>query len=582
MPPSLRRTTAALSALLGALVVGACSATASPETAPPDAGRPVPAGPAPDEGTAADPRTSSRPTGPVTLAFAGDVHFEGGLAGVPRETGSTLGPMSRQLRAADLAVVNLESALTARGEPGRKEQEDPSRRYWFRSPPAALDVLARSGVDVASVANNHGADYGLAGVRDTLRIAERAPVAVLGVGADAAAAFRPHRVTVRGAAVAVHAADASLRESADPVWAARPGSGPGLATARIPNHRPLLDAVRTSAATDDVVVVYLHWGDEGETCPTRDQRTLARDLADAGADVVVGTHAHRVQGAGLLGEAYVSYGLGNFFWYHGIQSETGVLTVTVDDGRVVADEWSPGRIPPDGGGPDALRGADRDASLAQWGRLRDCTDLAPGPGATTPAPGALPRFTSEVQPIGPAVRARMTSSHDPARCPVPLSDLRHLELRHVDFDGRARTGEMVVHADVAREVVEVFAALYRARFPIARMELVDVYGGDDDRSMAANNTSGYNCRTVAGQSTFSDHAYGKAIDINPVQNPYVVGDDVRPPAARRFVGVDRTPAAQPPPGVIVADDAVTRAFARVGWEWGGVWSDPDYQHFSTD
>jgi poly-gamma-glutamate synthesis protein (capsule biosynthesis protein) len=171
------------------------------------------------------------------------------------------------------------------------------------------------------------------------------------------------------------------------------------------------------------------------------------------------------------------------------------------------------------------------------------------------------------------------SSHDPARCPVGFADLRLLNMRYVGFDGRAHTGQMVVHRSHANGIVGVFRELYQARFPIRGMQLVDAYGGDDNRSMAANNSSGYNCRTVAGQSSFSDHAYGAAVDINPVENPYVTADGVLPPAGSRFVGVNRAAKANAPPGVIVADDVVVRAFARIGWKWGGVWNEADYQHF---
>ena len=114
------------------------------------------------------------------------------------------------------------------------------------------------------------------------------------------------------------------------------------------------------------------------------------------------------------------------------------------------------------------------------------------------------------------------------------------------------------------------------------MVLVDAYGGDDDRSMAADNTSGYNCRRVAGTDRWSDHAFGAAIDINPVQNPYVQPSGVAPPAGRRFATLDRRAGADVPAGVIHADDVVVRAFARIGWEWGGDWtSAKDYQHFSA-
>ncbi len=174
------------------------------------------------------------------------------------------------------------------------------------------------------------------------------------------------------------------------------------------------------------------------------------------------------------------------------------------------------------------------------------------------------------------------SSHDEATCPVGLDDLRLLRMSYVGFDGEARTGRMVVHRDVARDVVDVFGTLYEARFPIRRMRLVDAYDGDDEASMAANNTSGYNCRRVAGQTSWSDHAYGRAIDLNPVQNPYVLpGGGVQPPAGRRFTDVDRSSGAAAPAGVLREGGVATVAFARLGWTWGGRWSSPDYQHVSA-
>ncbi len=193
----------------------------------------------------------------------------------------------------------------------------------------------------------------------------------------------------------------------------------------------------------------------------------------------------------------------------------------------------------------------------------------------------LPEFTSAVQPVGPAVRARMTGSHR-AGCPVALEQLRYVTVRFVGFDGQAHLGELVVHRRYADDVASVFATLYEARFPIERMQLVDEYGGDDDASMAANNTSAYNCRPVAGTDRWSNHAYGSAIDINPLQNPYVQGDRVDPPAGSEFAGIDRSAGAEVPRGVIADDDVVVRAFASVGWEWGGHWrSSQDYQHFSA-
>lgn len=525
-------------------------------------------------------------SGSVTLAFAGDVHFEGGVTALLDRPDATLGPLSSALRSADVAVVNLESALTTGGSRASKELEDPARRYWFRSPPSALALLDRSGVDVVSLANNHGADYGAAGLRDTLRVARNSPVAVIGVGRNPEQAFRPYETSIDGVEVAVLAADASPQESKASIWDVGP-EGPGLAAAR--DDTRLLAAVRAANAYSDVVAVYLHWGTENQRCPTARQRKLAQKLADAGADVVVGTHAHVQLGAGMLDDTYVSYGLGNFLWYHGNQPHTGVLRLQLVDGEVVHDDWVPGEIRPSGGQPRPLTGSARRDAIREWRSLRGCTDLAPGPGERTAlderadtdgGDDRTPAYTSSIDLIPSALRRRMTgSSHDPASCPVTLADLRLLTMRYVGFDGQPHIGQMVVHRQHARDIVDVFRELYEERFPIRRMQLVDAYGGDDNRSMAADNSSAYNCRTVAGTSTFSDHAYGAAVDINPVENPYVTADGVLPSAGRSFVDVDRSPDADAARGVIVAGDVVVRAFERIGWKWGGVWNDPDYQHF---
>ncbi len=193
---------------------------------------------------------------------------------------------------------------------------------------------------------------------------------------------------------------------------------------------------------------------------------------------------------------------------------------------------------------------------------------------TTPATTTTkPPPTAWEWPVGHAPAARMTASWRPG-CPVPLADLRLLEVNHWGFDGQPHRGELVVHADVAEDVVSVFEALFEARFPIAQVRLVDEFGGDDDRSMAANNTSGFNCRPVEGTSRWSMHAYGRAIDVNPVENPYVRGEHVSPPAGRAYV--ERT---RYRPGMILARGVLVRAFETVGWKWGGRFR--DYQHFST-
>lgn len=160
-------------------------------------------------------------------------------------------------------------------------------------------------------------------------------------------------------------------------------------------------------------------------------------------------------------------------------------------------------------------------------------------------------------------------------CPVHWADLSVVTVAYWGYDGGRHVGNLVVHDSVVADIREVFRSIYVQRFQIRRIHPVDLYGADDDRSMAANNTSAFNCRTVAGTSTWSEHSRGTAIDINPIQNPYVRGWQVDPPAGVDWV--DRTSVV---PGMI-SGDPVVGAFAAIGWRWGGYWSSAkDYQHFS--
>ena len=147
------------------------------------------------------------------------------------------------------------------------------------------------------------------------------------------------------------------------------------------------------------------------------------------------------------------------------------------------------------------------------------------------------------------------------------------------FDDQPHTGALVVHASVASSVAAVFDRLLAERFPIRRVEPIDAYNGSDEASTEADNTSGFNCRYAVadGPPRWSRHAYGKAIDVNPVENPYLQGGKVQPPAGQPFVA--RAPYR---PGMAVTGGALVKAFASAGWSWGGRWSGtPDYQHFET-
>ena len=195
----------------------------------------------------------------------------------------------------------------------------------------------------------------------------------------------------------------------------------------------------------------------------------------------------------------------------------------------------------------------------------------PGPASPGTASAAPPVFR-----ISAVTAARLGSSHRRG-CPVAVADLRLVTVTHARLDGTTAQGELVVHRDAANAVVAVFRSLLAARFPVAQVRTVEAYGSDDGRSMAANNTSAYNCRRTTGGTGWSEHAYGRALDLNPVQNPYVRRTTVLPAAGRAYV--DRT---RPRPGMVLDGDVVVRAFTAVGWAWGGSYTSlKDYQHFSA-
>jgi D-alanyl-D-alanine carboxypeptidase len=196
--------------------------------------------------------------------------------------------------------------------------------------------------------------------------------------------------------------------------------------------------------------------------------------------------------------------------------------------------------------------------------------------AATSASSGGAEFRGHIAPIDGALAKRMTGVSWRPGCPVALRDLRLLTLTHWGFDGRPRKGQLIVHRDVAREVVAAFRELYAARFPIRRMQLIDAYNGSDFRSIEADNTSAFNCRYVDGTTRWSNHAYGRAIDVNPIENPYVSGGTTSHPASRPYVDRSRRR-----PGMAYEGGALVRAFDRIGWGWGGRWSGTkDYQHFS--
>jgi hypothetical protein len=192
---------------------------------------------------------------------------------------------------------------------------------------------------------------------------------------------------------------------------------------------------------------------------------------------------------------------------------------------------------------------------------------------------AAPTFRYEVAKLSRVLREQLQRTSWHPGCPVGLGRLRYLRIGDWGFDRRTHLGEMVVNASAVTPLRRAFAALFAARFPIRRMRLVDRYGGSDYASIQADNTSAFNCREATGSSRWSEHAYGLAIDINPIENPYVYANNTTThPASDPYL--DR---ADVRPGMAVAGGTLVGAFDTIGWGWGGRWPRPtDFQHFSVN
>lgn len=382
-----RRGRAAVAASVAVLAATVACSSEDPSAEPPSGSSPPPSAAASPTPTT-DPTLARSPTPapkPLTIAVAGDVHFEGVLRDRLDDPATALSPATATLAAADVAIVNLETSVGTGGRP------DPGKRYTFQAPPTAFTALAAAGIDVATMANNHALDFGrdpLPGTFDAIDAATVAdpPLAVVGVGRDADDAYRPARADVDGTIVAtIGATVADDDPTADPTgqWAATDDS-PGTADAIDPAR--LLRAVEEADRSADVVVVYMHWGVQGERCPSDAQRSMAADLVETGADIVVGSHTHRLQGDGRMGDGYVAYGLGNYAWYtqsSEATSVTGVLMLTVQpapsrDGRATVTDamWEPARIGA-GGLPTPMAGSAAAGFDADLAALRACAGLAP-------------------------------------------------------------------------------------------------------------------------------------------------------------------------------------------------------------
>ncbi|UDY36484.1 CapA family protein [Dermatobacter hominis] len=326
--------------------------------------------------TTAGTTTTRGPTGsgqPVTLAFAGDTNFQDQLGAVRSSPGSVLGAIAPTLSAADLTMVNLEAALGTGGSPQPKD-------FTFHVPEQAVAALQAAGVDVVTMANNHGMDFGPAGLQDSLRIKRAGGLPILGIGGDDAEAYTPWITEVKGQRIGFVAANDVFDAALTGAWTAGPGH-PGLASAEEAHQARLAQEVQALRPQVDTLVVFLHWGTERQTCPNPRQKELADLLVGAGADIVVGSHPHRLQGVGYDGQQFVAYSLGNFAFKANSPegAATGVLTVTATGRRIDGYTWTPAVIR--GSIPYPLTGAAADAAQATMAQRQACAGLTP---AATP------------------------------------------------------------------------------------------------------------------------------------------------------------------------------------------------------
>jgi poly-gamma-glutamate synthesis protein (capsule biosynthesis protein) len=332
------------------------------------------------------------------MAFGGDVNFPSGstlgdrLAADPATALGTGVPTL--LSGVNLSMVNLETALTDGTCP------DPQpKTYDFDAPSTAITALQSAGVSLVTEANNHGEDRGEPGLQMALAARAQSKYTILGIGQNAAQAFTPYQVTIDGERIGIIAATQVIDDDLQTAWTAT-ATQPGLASAY--DVSDLVSTVEAARKTDDTVIVFLHWGVELDACPDPLQEPLANLLVQAGADIVIGSHAHVLLGGGYLGSAYVDYGLGNFAFYNAPPptDESGSLVITVTGRHIDGVTWRPALIEDEV--PVPLTGAAATSALQSWANDRSCTDLSAAAGPS------LATTSTETSPAPPPVAQQLS------------------------------------------------------------------------------------------------------------------------------------------------------------------------------
>jgi poly-gamma-glutamate synthesis protein (capsule biosynthesis protein) len=348
------------------LITGVCAAAIGLTACSPAAGTPPAATAAHSSHPSAhSPAPSSSPD--ITLAFAGDVNFANRTALLLKHPSTAFGPIAAVLSQADFAALNLETSVTGRGIPQPKT-------FHFRTTPTAFVALRDAGVKLVTMANNHVLDYGQTGLADTLAAARASGLPYVGIGTNAAAAWAPYVATVKGTKIAFVGVSQVAELAAS--WVA---TSTRAGEANAINLRRTLAAVRAARRLAPIVVVFMHWGTEGQSCPDPNQLALAPKLAAAGATIIVGAHAHMLQGSGWLHHTFVAYGMGNFLWWEASYStSTGVLELTLHPHGPLTARFIPAVVSATGQ-PIPLKGAAARRAGRHYASLRACAQLAAAP-----------------------------------------------------------------------------------------------------------------------------------------------------------------------------------------------------------
>ncbi|MFW6437802.1 MAG: CapA family protein [Armatimonadota bacterium] len=498
---------------------------------------------------------------PISILLVGDV--------LPRDDREYFPHVRSLIQSADFAVGNLESPISTEGSrtalkltPGNRTLPN---EYFFRAPPVQARRIADAGFDAMTLANNHIMDYGAPALEQTLALLDDVGVSYAGAGSDRAAARKPAFANVGGQTIAVLAyVDADTLPATTHFAASdtRAGTvfvhGDGDGDPQQHTLQMLREDIGAAREQADFVIVAFHWGTESKDTPDPLQRNLAHRSIEAGADLIVGHHPHVLQGVEIYGGRPIVYSLGNFAFPTPWKNTqlTGAVRIDVENGDWTKLTWHPVRLEHNTGIPAPAAGIDAQRIISRLKRLSG----ALGTRYQATQDQSAPLWLAHERPQAPDEESFVVEQHPEID---RMSTVRFLAWDLEDRRKVARERSVVVHQKLADEVLAIFREIFEAdeRFPI-------------------HEVIGYDYRTVAGSgSGLSNHALGRAVDINRAENPMIEGGEKivhrdEPPYEPGEWRPGEDPYSIPP------DGSVVEAFKSHGWRWGGDWTSlKDYQHF---